>query len=714
MRSAFRSAALVLAAAVPALLPALLLVPALAGRAVPSFRDQSDFFYPAHRYTAARIAKGELPLWNSLSGNGETWIGNGQNEIFYPPAWLFLDRNGARASGGFLLFHFAAAYLLFFGFARARGGTLPAAILGSSIYAYSGTAVSLSAYWNHFAGFAWIPGMAWAAHSGLRTRKARGLFALFLALALLAGSPEAALFGATLAAVDFALAGRDPSERDYAPLRRKPGSFSAALALGVLLSAVAIVPLAASIVRAGTRAAPASAAVSPAEILSAMRAPGLSPYPWLPSHAGYLQSLYLPAPLFLLLALGAGLLPSQRREAVAWATVAVAGIAFSCVRFSFPFRYPAKLLMVALFAAAVLAAMGADGLRFRGRRRGTAWIGLALAAATFAAAVALRSDRALAATLAVSGIGLAAAAACPWDRARAALLAVAAPAAAIHLVLAARPLVRFASLSAFEAPPKPHRGKVLTSQDELLSGWANLALPDEDARVRRQVAAVEGYTNLLFAIPKATTASALPSREQAIFQSALGEADELPRAAAVAGCGEIRFPRGGVMARTIVEPTLSDASVFPSARRAPSDPSAALEELLSGRRDYRRTLLVSGLEAGSSDRAGGRGETFVLSRTRASPEEARWKVSLSEPVWLYRPQSWDPWWVATVDSAAVPIRRANGIFSAIRVPAGEHDIVWRYRPWPFFVGAGLSAIALLLLLRAIFAAEPAVRTRTQS
>jgi len=66
-------------ALLPLFAPLIFLGPALAGRRVPSFRDQSDFFVPSHRYTAERLARRELPLWNSLAGNGETWIGNGQN-----------------------------------------------------------------------------------------------------------------------------------------------------------------------------------------------------------------------------------------------------------------------------------------------------------------------------------------------------------------------------------------------------------------------------------------------------------------------------------------------------------------------------------------------------------------------------------------------------------------------------------------------------------
>jgi len=78
---------------------------------------------------------------------------------------------------------------------------------------------------------------------------------------------------------------------------------------------------------------------------------------------------------------------------------------------------------------------------------------------------------------------------------------------------------------------------------------------------------------------------------------------------------------------------------------------------------------------------------------------------------MYRAQSRDPWWTAEVDGRRTPIVRANGVFSAIVVPKGNHRVVLTYRPWPFYAGAALSAAALVALLFLSMAGEPVVMTR---
>jgi uncharacterized membrane protein YfhO len=44
--------------------------------------------------------------------------------------------------------------------------------------------------------------------------------------------------------------------------------------------------------------------------------------------------------------------------------------------------------------------------------------------------------------------------------------------------------------------------------------------------------------------------------------------------------------------------------------------------------------------------------------------------------------NYDRFWTATVDGSRVPVYRANYTYKAIRVPAGEHVVEWRYSPWP--------------------------------
>jgi hypothetical protein len=65
-------------------------------------------------------------------------------------------------------------------------------------------------------------------------------------------------------------------------------------------------------------------------------------------------------------------------------------------------------------------------------------------------------------------------------------------------------------------------------------------------------------------------------------------------------------------------------------------------------------------------------------------------------------------WKATVGGRAAPIYPANLAFRAIHVPAGSHDIVFRYAPLPVTVGMGLTGAGWLGV---IFLAGKAWRRR---
>lgn len=56
-----------------------------------------------------------------------------------------------------------------------------------------------------------------------------------------------------------------------------------------------------------------------------------------------------------------------------------------------------------------------------------------------------------------------------------------------------------------------------------------------------------------------------------------------------------------------------------------------------------------------------------------------------------------PGWVATIDNEPVPIYRANYTFRAVRVPEGEHRVVFRYRPMSVRYGLIVSGIGGVLL-----------------
>ncbi len=57
-----------------------------------------------------------------------------------------------------------------------------------------------------------------------------------------------------------------------------------------------------------------------------------------------------------------------------------------------------------------------------------------------------------------------------------------------------------------------------------------------------------------------------------------------------------------------------------------------------------------------------------------------------------------PGWTATVDGRPADIVRANFAFRAVRVPAGDHRVVFEYAPASFRIGAAISVTALALIV----------------
>jgi hypothetical protein len=88
------------------------------------------------------------------------------------------------------------------------------------------------------------------------------------------------------------------------------------------------------------------------------------------------------------------------------------------------------------------------------------------------------------------------------------------------------------------------------------------------------------------------------------------------------------------------------------------------------------------------------------------PERVRIAVSAAGDSYLVLSDSWYPGWTATVDGVEAPIERANILFRAVRVPAGEHVIEFRYEPSSVRDGAILSSggvLAAVLLFVALHA-----------
>lgn len=85
----------------------------------------------------------------------------------------------------------------------------------------------------------------------------------------------------------------------------------------------------------------------------------------------------------------------------------------------------------------------------------------------------------------------------------------------------------------------------------------------------------------------------------------------------------------------------------------------------------------------------------VVKRTAWSPNRIALRTSLSRPARVLVNQNWHPGWHASVGSVV-----SNEGLLAVDVPAGEHDVTLRFRPWSTLAGAGvtLTSLAMLVLL----------------
>ncbi len=125
-----------------------------------------------------------------------------------------------------------------------------------------------------------------------------------------------------------------------------------------------------------------------------------------------------------------------------------------------------------------------------------------------------------------------------------------------------------------------------------------------------------------------------------------------------------------------------------------------------------RTVILTGNSSPS-----GLAEAFSsgsVSVVRELPAERRFRVVTDAPAYLVFAETWYPGWSATVNGARVPLLRANLAFQAVAVPAGESEVVFRYRINHFAAGAGVSALALLLALALLSVRSRCLRSRPTS
>ncbi len=86
------------------------------------------------------------------------------------------------------------------------------------------------------------------------------------------------------------------------------------------------------------------------------------------------------------------------------------------------------------------------------------------------------------------------------------------------------------------------------------------------------------------------------------------------------------------------------------------------------------------------------------------PERVEIITNLDTPGWLVLTDTHYPGWQATIDGEPTEILKANLNFRAVELPAGEHLVVFKFNPPSLQIGAGISGLALIVLVAGLLMA----------
>ena len=141
-------------------------------------------------------------------------------------------------------------------------------------------------------------------------------------------------------------------------------------------------------------------------------------------------------------------------------------------------------------------------------------------------------------------------------------------------------------------------------------------------------------------------------------------------------------------------PDPTRAWIVPSVEWVAS-PAEAIRRATSSATDLSMTAV---LEGSPRPELGGAG--LVTALRDQGPNAVELAVEAPEGGWLVLADTWFPGWVAELDGQATESYPANGVMRSVWIPAGQHTVVFQYRPITLPVGLaltifGLAAIAYL-------------------
>ena len=702
--------------------------------------------HPFRDFFARALREGQLPLWNAAINCGFPLFAEGQAGPLYPPnvvlalllpTWAAINWN--------IVLHLWLAGAGMYALVRAFGAVRPAALCAGLCYALSGYMVVRAMSPNFIDVCAWLPLLFWLVDRILKRRHFFYvlLFALVIGLQLLAGHPQAALYGA-VAVAGYWL---------YRSWVQGAGwvawpALAGALVLGAALAAVQLVPTA-ELVQLSNRGAGLSWASFVAMSLPPERLATLL-WPNLFGNSAHGTYGSREVGFFIQLCAYVGVVPlflawaalRERRDGHVgfFAALALAGLVLALGKytaiFSFfyqipgfsLFRIPTRFLLWFAVGASVLCGLGLDQVLRRERQRpANGWLlavvlGAASAGLLWASEVALLGDGAeptryihhlrgdglrLVGALIIGAwlLGRRARRAAAW----AAPVAIFAelysfgasfngtiePAAYTETPATAREILADFRLSdsteLAEVSSRSHTDaappRIVSLVNERNSpfdwhgGWAY-----DLESYRRYNETLRMYSGGLYGV-----ANALPGWSPLHLYRHGEFARGYPAFAALAGVEyAVRYSRDGgfdVQRLPTVLPRAYSVGQFHLA----TSPRAGLRYMARGF-PMRREVVLEEAPAASIGPGG------AAQIVRYEDEELAVALTDATGGILVLSDTYYPGWRAFVDGVERPILRANHVFRAVVVPAGAREVVFSYEPDSFRYGLLVSVAAVALWL----------------
>jgi hypothetical protein len=723
--------------------------PGVPGKTFPF--DFIFYYYPMTEYAIERLSRGELPLWNPYQCCGVPFLATAQVAIFYPGTWLFLVMPMIVAFKVLLFGQVLLAGLFTGLYYRALGVSWYAAGIGGILFVFA-CVLGQTLWPPQVSTILWMPLLFLCVEKFARTGSLGWWlgFTAAGALQLLGGFPQFCAYTlyllipyALVRLTQFLFSGQC-GRRQWL---NRLASLAAGSALSIGLAGIQVVPtfeLSRNSARSGRLAAENIHYLD--EVLEQPDIAGtllnaLDPSPRLISFDFSRSSGYVGMGSLFLIALAVVL---YRRQPLMWffllAAIASFLLSFGYRDWSSPlyrlyeslptgsmFRTPARLRLITFFSLITLAVMGSEQLYLTfpewRTHRGRLCSGIAAVcavAAIIAAAMTLSSR--WGSVLAIINMGLLATAWFAQGRARIAGLA-----RALFVILLVADLARateahgcFRDLPiqhgqyfSFARPSRLMLGPELYGKLVRMAGLdrlhVHLSIPAKTSRPMERAYTLCDYEPLLperwrrandamEGSPICTMWGIDPSKHKAFYDMAsakylLTATADLPTSST---SKEAAGRRGGRREALKMD---QRATALPRAylvgRFLVCTPDQALSRVTAGTFDYRTTVLLEkepGLAQSPQDAPCEAAEIASY-----GPEQVVISVETKADRILVLTDTYFPGWRAYVDGVETEILRANYLFRAVRVPAGRHQVTFKYKPASFNVGAAMSIASLVLL-----------------